>query len=154
MGPAAGLDSYKAYTVEYDAVEAGYMRDKGTHFDNAEVTLNISLTDEHEGGELYFVRWEEKPAGHLSHSSPTQCNALIISYPTTITYNVHCVGMTAWSRWSTGRGWGCCTAAARCTAPCPWRPGPEPTSSSGSGAQRSVDSEQYEKLNADAEDIG
>ena len=71
VGPAAGLDSYKAYTVEYDAVEAGYMRDKGTHFDNAEITLNVSLTDEHEGGELYFVRWGEETPSFLSDHTNT-----------------------------------------------------------------------------------
>ena len=78
MGPAAGLDSYKAYTVEYDAVEAGYMRDKGTHFDNAEITLNVSLTDEHEGGELYFVRWGEETPSFLSvHTNTTRDDRLV-----------------------------------------------------------------------------
>ena len=52
-------------------MEAGYMRDKGTHFDNAEVTLNVSLTDEHEGGELYFVRWEEETPSFLSDHTNT-----------------------------------------------------------------------------------
>ena len=52
----SGFDSYKAFTVEYDAEDEKHMKDLGTHFDNSEVTLNISLTDDHEGGELYFVR--------------------------------------------------------------------------------------------------
>ena len=51
-----GFDSYKAFTVEYDADDAKYPKDLGTHFDNSEVTLNISLTDDHEDGELYFIR--------------------------------------------------------------------------------------------------
>ena len=51
-----GFDSYKAFTVEYDSLDAKYPKDLGTHFDNSEVTLNISLTDDHEGGELYFIR--------------------------------------------------------------------------------------------------
>ena len=72
----SGLDSYKvnkelfakmrlltifqAFTIEYDAETKDHQKDLGTHFDNAEITLNISLTDDHDGGELYFVRW----AGH------------------------------------------------------------------------------------------
>ena len=51
-----GFDSYKAFTVEYDSQDARYPKDLGTHFDNSEVTLNISLTEDHEGGELYFIR--------------------------------------------------------------------------------------------------
>ena len=51
-----GLDSYKAYTIEYDADDKEYLKDIGTHFDNSEVTLNVSLTDDHDGGELYFIR--------------------------------------------------------------------------------------------------
>ena len=51
-----GFDSYKAFTVEYDAEDAKYPKDLGTHFDNSEVTLNISLTDSHDEGELYFIR--------------------------------------------------------------------------------------------------
>ena len=72
----SGLDSYKvikglfekmrllplfqAFTIEYDAETKDHQKDLGTHFDNAEITLNISLTDDHDGGERYFVRW----AGH------------------------------------------------------------------------------------------
>jgi len=51
-----GLDSYKAYTIDYDADNKDYLKDIGTHFDNSEVTLNVSLTDDHDGGELYFIR--------------------------------------------------------------------------------------------------
>jgi len=54
-----GLDSYKAYTIEYDADDKEYLKDIGTHFDNSEVTLNVSLTDDHDGGELYFIRDEK-----------------------------------------------------------------------------------------------
>ena len=39
---------YQAFTIEYDAETRGHQRDLGTHFDNAEITLNISLTDDHE----------------------------------------------------------------------------------------------------------
>jgi len=52
----SGLDSNKSFTVEYDASEDHFDKDLATHFDNAEVTLNISLTDDHEEGELYFVQ--------------------------------------------------------------------------------------------------
>eukprot|EP00092_Neocalanus_flemingeri_P008126 GFUD01008766.1.p1 GENE.GFUD01008766.1~~GFUD01008766.1.p1 ORF type:complete len:336 (-),score=72.15 GFUD01008766.1:111-1040(-) len=54
-----GLDSNKSFTVEYDASEDRFDKDLATHFDNAEVTLNISLTDEHEEGELYFLKDEK-----------------------------------------------------------------------------------------------
>jgi len=51
-----GLDSFKAFTVEYDgeidAAEADV--EQATHFDNAEITLNIPLTKNYEGSELYF----------------------------------------------------------------------------------------------------
>jgi len=52
----SGLDSYKAFTIEYSAEAVDHQKDLGTHFDNAEVTLNVPLTDDHEGGELYFIR--------------------------------------------------------------------------------------------------
>jgi len=54
-----GLDSNKSFTVEYDAAEDNFDKDLATHFDNAEVTLNISLTDGHEEGELYFVKGDK-----------------------------------------------------------------------------------------------
>jgi len=54
-----GLDSNKSFTVEYDASEDHFDKDLATHFDNAEVTLNISLTDDHEEGELYFLKDEK-----------------------------------------------------------------------------------------------
>jgi len=50
-----GLDSFKAFTVEYNAQGADPCDiERATHFDNAEVTLNIPLTDDHDGSELYF----------------------------------------------------------------------------------------------------
>jgi len=52
----SGLDSNKSFTVEYDASADHFDKDLATHFDNAEVTLNISLTDDHEEGELYFIK--------------------------------------------------------------------------------------------------
>jgi hypothetical protein len=51
---AAGFDSFKAFTVEYSALGTAD-KDQATHFDNAEVTLNIPLyTEEQEGNELLF----------------------------------------------------------------------------------------------------
>jgi len=52
----SGLDSYKAFTIEYNSDVKNHQIDLGTHFDNAEITLNIPLTEGHDGGELYFVR--------------------------------------------------------------------------------------------------
>lgn len=46
-----GLDSHRAFVVKYkmeDDVELSY------HYDNAEVTLNVCLGAEFEGGDLYF----------------------------------------------------------------------------------------------------
>ena len=67
----AGLDSAKAFTVEYDADEEDKDKELSTHFDNAEVgvsfgqfpktedlsqvTVNVSLTNKHTEGELYFL---------------------------------------------------------------------------------------------------
>ena len=52
-----GLDSVKAFTVYYDAESENHDTDLATHFDNAEVTLNIPLGEEagQEEGELYFL---------------------------------------------------------------------------------------------------
>ena len=45
------LDSHKTFTVTYEP-EAD--RDLSCHFDNAEVTLNVALTRDFSGGDLYF----------------------------------------------------------------------------------------------------
>ncbi|CAF1257396.1 unnamed protein product [Adineta steineri] len=46
-----GLDSHKAFVVSY---KIGQDIDLGYHYDNAEVTLNVSLGAQFEGGDLYF----------------------------------------------------------------------------------------------------
>jgi len=51
-----GLDSVKAFTVEYDADNEASDKELATHFDNAEVTVNVSLTSNHQEGELYFLQ--------------------------------------------------------------------------------------------------
>ncbi|CAF3374691.1 unnamed protein product [Rotaria socialis] len=48
---ATGLDSHKAFVVSYKIdqdVDLDY------HYDNAEITFNVSLGDQFEGGDLYF----------------------------------------------------------------------------------------------------
>lgn len=45
------LDSHKAFTVHY---KMGQDLDLSYHYDNAEVTLNVSLGKEFTGGELFF----------------------------------------------------------------------------------------------------
>lgn len=56
------LDSHKAFTVEY---ETGGDVELATHFDNAEVTLNVCLEEGDEGGELCFgVGRESVPVEH------------------------------------------------------------------------------------------
>lgn len=46
-----GLDSHKAFIVRY---ATGEDLDLSYHFDNAEVTLNVSLGKQFTGGNLYF----------------------------------------------------------------------------------------------------
>jgi hypothetical protein len=52
---AAGLDSCRAFTVTYNAEQPGGDLERATHFDNSEVSANLSLTAEHSGGELYLL---------------------------------------------------------------------------------------------------
>ena len=47
----ATLDSFKAFTVKY---QIGSDLALAEHYDNAEVTINISLSDEFEDGQLSF----------------------------------------------------------------------------------------------------
>lgn len=52
------IDSYKAFIVRYD--ETGD-RDLSLHYDNAEVTVNISLNSDYTGGNLQFYGiWGEE----------------------------------------------------------------------------------------------
>ncbi|TRY63022.1 hypothetical protein TCAL_00796 [Tigriopus californicus] len=48
------LDSHKAFTVKY--LDNDFKNDEGLaiHFDNAEVTLNVALTENFDGGEVVF----------------------------------------------------------------------------------------------------
>lgn len=46
-----GLDSHRAFTVMY---KIGKDVDLSYHYDDAEVTLNVSLGKDYEGGELYI----------------------------------------------------------------------------------------------------
>lgn len=47
----ASLDSHKAFVVKY---KLGQDTDLNYHYDNAEITLNVSLGKTFTGGELYF----------------------------------------------------------------------------------------------------
>jgi hypothetical protein len=47
----SGLDSHKAFIVSY---RMGQDIDLAYHYDNAEITVNISLNDEFNDGDLYF----------------------------------------------------------------------------------------------------
>lgn len=48
-----GLDSHRAFTVLYNAADGGD-RDLALHYDNAEVTLNINIGGDWQGGEVSF----------------------------------------------------------------------------------------------------
>ena len=52
------LDSQRAFIVSYKLEEGDGGSDESTelslHYDNAEITLNVSLSDGFAGGELYF----------------------------------------------------------------------------------------------------
>ena len=53
-GDGSGLDSQRAFIVSYDYDRDGDESDLNIHFDNAEVTLNVSLDEGFEGGDLYL----------------------------------------------------------------------------------------------------
>ena len=59
-----GLDTHRAFIVHYKA-DGGEKFDKELdyHFDNAELTLNVSLSASHEGGELVFDGFKREPPG-------------------------------------------------------------------------------------------
>ncbi|XP_059920190.1 2-oxoglutarate and iron-dependent oxygenase domain-containing protein 2 isoform X2 [Gadus macrocephalus] len=54
------LDSHKAFVVKYDLRED---LDLSYHYDNAEVTLNVSLGKDFTGGNLYFGDMKDVPLG-------------------------------------------------------------------------------------------
>ena len=49
--PNLVLDSHKAFVVKY---ALGEDVELANHFDNSEITLNISISDDYDGGELVF----------------------------------------------------------------------------------------------------
>ena len=53
-----GLDSHKAFVVVYKMDQDV---DLSTHYDNAEVTLNVSLGKDFEEGSLYIGRMRDEP---------------------------------------------------------------------------------------------
>lgn len=69
----ATLDSHRAFVVSYGP-EADH--DLDLHYDNSEVTLNISLDDQFEGGELYIGRMytdvQSKPLSSSLDYSPCE----------------------------------------------------------------------------------
>ena len=50
----SGLDSQRAFIVTYSAESSDGDVGLSYHYDNAEVTLNVSLGKEYNDGELYF----------------------------------------------------------------------------------------------------
>lgn len=64
------LDSHKAFIVSY-RVGAGV--DLDCHYDNAEVTLNISLNDSYEEGTLYFGQMRGTPTMDYTHVPASPC---------------------------------------------------------------------------------
>lgn len=68
-----GLDSHRVFTVLYQAQPKDtrdpaqkQQRDLSVHFDNAEVTLNVSLNTEYEGGEIHFGNVRTGPTSVLN----------------------------------------------------------------------------------------
>lgn len=59
--PEDQLDSHRAFTIEYDP--GSEQNSLGSHFDNAEITLNVSLDEDYTGGELIFTgsKFDEEP---------------------------------------------------------------------------------------------
>lgn len=56
LGEQRLLDSQRAFIVSYklEEGESDENTELSLHYDNAEVTLNVSLSDSFAGGELYF----------------------------------------------------------------------------------------------------
>ena len=59
----ADLDSHRAFIVHYKACDEEFDSGLDYHFDNAELTLNVSLSATHEGGELVFDGLKGDPPG-------------------------------------------------------------------------------------------
>ena len=58
------LDTHRAFIVHYKADDGEeFDRELDYHFDNAELTLNVSLSASHEGGELVFDGFKQEPPG-------------------------------------------------------------------------------------------
>ena len=62
-----GLDSHKAFVVKY---KLGEDLDLGYHYDNAEVTINVSLGKIFTGGNLFFGDMKDVP---LEESECVEC---------------------------------------------------------------------------------
>jgi len=58
-----GLDSHRAFTVKY---KLGEDRDLFTHFDNAEVTINVCVGKQFDGSELHFGNFRNYRNGNDS----------------------------------------------------------------------------------------
>lgn len=67
----ARLDSHKAFVVKYSLHQD---LDLSSHYDNAEVTLNVSLGKEFTEGNLYFGDFSQVPSPCLT--SPWLCRPL------------------------------------------------------------------------------
>ena len=58
------LDTHRAFIVHYKADDnEEFDRGLDNHYDNAELTLNVSLSATHEGGELVFDGFKREPPG-------------------------------------------------------------------------------------------
>ena len=80
----AGLDSQRAFVVNYCADETKN-KDLGlsSHYDNAEVTLNVSLGKDFTDGELYFVDNEPVRIRHTHLlDTPTRWSLPLLCTPT------------------------------------------------------------------------
>ncbi|XP_013080193.2 2-oxoglutarate and iron-dependent oxygenase domain-containing protein 2-like isoform X2 [Biomphalaria glabrata] len=63
------IDSFKAFVVKY---ESDLDTELSKHFDNAEVTMNISLNSKFEGGDLQFYSSSLNRSVDISHESNLQ----------------------------------------------------------------------------------
>ena len=72
-----GLDSHKAFVVRY---AMGEDLDLAYHFDNAEVTLNVSLGKQFTGGNLYFGKMKNVRNNKFIHTSIWQLNNILFVY--------------------------------------------------------------------------
>jgi len=64
---SSGIDSQRAFVVSYDYEKMGEDTDLNLHYDNAEITINIGLSKDFKGGELFFTHMKNEGSNEKYH---------------------------------------------------------------------------------------